>query len=187
MADPDQRMLRFGWMLWAGGLVVFLIALWAAPAAALPVLMPLGGGLLLWLLWRGGRWLWHVALDAPHADWQGRYYEYDGRQIRVLTDNLDELWFCAADVYDVLGLSGSARDPSRVRLAAGRDGLRLAPSTRMLCFTERGLLAWLERRTEARVAPFRRWLQTQVLSPQQRRRERAGLPDDPGAGGARGA
>lgn len=172
-ADPDARMLRSGWLIWAVLLLFALVLAWRLPAEALPLLAVLGGLLLLWPLWRGGRWLWQAIGGAAHADWQGRYFEYDGRQIRILEDDLGDLWIAAADVFDALNLPAAARDPARVRLAAGREGLRAAPGTRLVCFTERGLAAWLERRSGPQVAAFDRWLRTQVLVPHHRKRERA--------------
>ncbi|MDZ7653137.1 MAG: hypothetical protein U5L03_11590 [Burkholderiaceae bacterium] len=174
-ADPDARSLRGGWILWAIGTAVLIVASLATPPERLPLMVVLAAALLLWPLWRGGRRVIHVVLDSAHAPWQGVYYEFDGRQIRILVDDTEALWFCAADVFAVLEIAAGGREPARARLAAGRDGLRHAPGTRMLCFTERGLAAWLERRTERRVATFERWLQTQVIGPHHRKLELAGL------------
>jgi len=170
-------MLRWGWILWAITLGIAGVLLWRAPTEQLPVIVLVGALLLPWLLWRGGRWLWQLIRDAPHEAWNGRYFEFDGRQVRVLVDDDDTLWICAADVFDVLGLTGDTRRSTRVRLSAGRDGLRAAPGSRLLCFTERGLQAWLERRTEARVAVFSRWLNKQVLGPHHKRRTIAGYAE----------
>jgi hypothetical protein len=174
-ADPDARSLRWGWILWAIGTAVLIVAGVGAPPERLPLMVVLAAALLLWPLWRGGRRVIHAVLDSAHAPWQGVYYEFDGRQIRILTDDTEALWFCAADVFEALEIGAGGRDPARARLAAGRDGLRHAPGTRMLCFTERGLAAWLERHTERRVATFERWLQTQVIGPHHRKLELAGL------------
>jgi hypothetical protein len=176
-ADPDARSLRWTWILWAAGTALLAILVYLSPRERLPLFIALAALLLLWPLWRGGRWLWDAVRASAHQPWQGRYFEFDGRQIRVLVDDRDALWFCAADVFDVLGIAGSGRNPARARLSAGRDGLRPAPGTRLLCFTERGLAAWLERRTERRVAGFDRWLRTQVIGPHHRRLEMMGLSE----------
>ncbi len=138
-ADPDARSLRWGWILWAIGTAVLIVAGVGAPPERLPLMVVLAAALLLWPLWRGGRRVIHAVLDSAHAPWQGVYYEFDGRQIRILTDDTEALWFCAADVFEALEIGAGGRDPARARLAAGRDGLRHAPGTRMLCFTEHGL------------------------------------------------
>jgi hypothetical protein len=174
-ADPDARSLRWGWILWAIGTAFLIVAGIGAPPERLPLTVVLAAALLLWPLWRGGRRVIQVVLDSAHAQWQGVYYEFDGRQIRILVDDTEALWFCAADVFAALEIAAGGREPARARLAAGRDGLRHAPGTRLLCFTERGLCAWLERRTERRVATFERWLQTQVIGPHHRKLELAGL------------
>jgi hypothetical protein len=167
--------VRWGWILCAAG-TAGICAAWAlAPATLTPFLAVAAGLLLLWPLWRGGRWLRDAVVDGPQQAWQGRYYEFDGRQVRIFVDDDDALWICAADVLDAVGAQGIARETARVRLAAGRDGLRRAPGSRVLCFTERGLAAWLERRTDARSAAFGRWLTHQVLRPHNRRQELAGI------------
>jgi hypothetical protein len=175
--DPDARSVRWGWILWALCTLALAAALLLTPVERLPLLAVPGGILLLWPLWRGGRWLLAELAGAAHHEWQGRYYEFDGRQIRVLVDDDDELWMCAADVFDAVELKGGASDPQRARLLAGRDGLRHAPGTRLLCFTERGLAAWLERRTGARAVRFARWWRGEVVTPHYRRRELAGLSE----------
>ncbi len=169
--DPDARSVKATWIAWCVAALVLAGLLAITPRERLPLLLIGASLLLLWPLWRGGRLLWEQTLNASMQPWQGSYYEYDGRQIRVLVDDLDDLWFSAADVFDALGVEGKARDLGRARLAAGRDGLRHAPGQRMICFTERGLSAYLDRRTDARSASFQRWLQAQVLRPHHRRRE----------------
>lgn len=167
--DPDARAVKAVWVGWSIATVIFTVLVVAAPTGLLPLLGTGGALLLLWPLWRGGRLLWRQMLDASMQPWQGSYYEYDGRQIRVLVDDIDGLWISAADVFDALGLTGTARDIDRARLVAGRDGLRAAPGERLLCFTERGLSAFLERRTDVRSALFQRWLHAQVVRPHHRR------------------
>jgi hypothetical protein len=169
--------LRWGWIFWGAGTVALAAFVVAAPRERLPLFATLGAVLLLWPLWRGGRWLLDAFVSGPQEEWQGSYYEFDGLQIRVLTDDTDALWFCASDVFDALAIVGSGRDPARARISAGREGLRRAPGTRLLCFTERGLAAWLERRTERRTAAFDRWLKTQVIGPHRRRLELAGVSE----------
>ncbi len=164
-------MLRWGWIAWAALLVVAALLLSSLTALQLAIAAPLGAFLLLWPLWRGGRWLLHRLLSEPQRAWHGRYYEHDGRQIRVLTDEHGQLWVCAADVFDALQLRGGQRDPDRARIKAGREGLRQEPSSGLLCFTERGLISWLERRTDRLSVAFARWLQAQVIAPHHRRRQ----------------
>lgn len=174
--DPDARLLRWGWIAW--GAVTLVLAVWFIHAGRAQLAIALFKSLFLsafwigWLVWRGGRALWHAVRTAPYRDWNGSYYEYDGRQVRVLfSDHDDALFVVAADVHAVLGLDRRATTPERVRAIAGRDGLVRVDGAREDVFTERGLAAWLERRTDERSASLRRWLDTQVIGPHRRKRE----------------
>jgi len=112
---------------------------------------------LLWVLYRAARFGMRMLREAGWQEWNGRYYEFDGRQVRILFDG-EAVWFAAADVFDALGTEPDARDPERVRHIVGRDGLRQAPDSSLLCFSEKGLAAWLDRRTERTATQFARWL-----------------------------
>ena len=173
--DPDERVVRWGWRLWVlwgvigGGLMLadsksgtlgFALVL-TAPFWALWLLWPLYRGLRVWANWQA---------ESAWGDWQGNYYEFDGRQIRVLLVG-DAVWFVAVDVFDALGITGHQRNPERIRQVAGRDGLALPPRGRLLAFSELGLNAWLDRRTDPTAHKFRRWVDKQVLEPYRRRRE----------------
>jgi hypothetical protein len=172
--DPDRSMVRSLWVLWGVMLVLVVpLVLWLGQALnpLLPLLAPVLALLVFWPLWRIGRATIRALLNAPHTPWQGQYFEFDGRQIRVLFDDEDRVWTCARDVFDALGTRTGARIPQRVRLLVGRDGLADAPGTRLLCFTERGLAVWLERRTGRQAAAFQRWWLNEVLNPYRKRQE----------------
>lgn len=172
--QPSALTLRRGWLAWGA---------WLAIAAAL-LLQDLRGGVLtlalvlsapfwaLWIFWLLYRLraTWHRWQSGRGGDWQGRHYEFDGQQIRILFED-DTLRFVAEDIFDALRIEPDARRPERVRQIAGTDGLFDEPSIRLLCFSDRGLDAWLERRSDRAVATFKRWLQTQVREPYRRRRE----------------
>jgi len=174
--DPDARVVRWGWVFWfswlgVGGALLLgdyrggvfgLGAILAAPFWAL---------WLLWALYRAARLGLRILREAAWQEWNGRYYEFDGRQIRILLDD-EAIWFAAADVFDALGTEPYARDPERVRQIVGRDGLRQAPDSSLLYFSQKGLAAWLDRRTERTATQFARWVETQVVGPYRRRRER---------------
>lgn len=175
-------MRRAAWIAFGVLAALLAIVLWrGVPPAAMPIVALYGGLLALWPVWRGSRWLLQAFKYGPHAAWQGAYYEFDGHQVRVVFDDEGAAWLGADDVLDVFGLRGHARNRERLRLIAGRDGVRRAPGTALLCFTERGLRAWLERRTERRVGQFVHWLDTQVLAPQRRKLELAGRQPQPAA------
>jgi hypothetical protein len=175
--DPDARLVRWGWIAW-GAVTIFLIVylLFLKGATAAPVTRwvsaaPLAALWLLWPLVRGGGALWRWMRAAPHAAWNDSYYEFDGRQIRVLFDE-NEIYVVAVDVFAVLGLRGHSTDIARARVIAGRNGLQSLPGRRAQVFTLRGLSAWLERRTEKQAVDFQRWLEREVIAPHRRRREK---------------
>jgi hypothetical protein len=174
--DPGPKVLRWGWFLWMTWAVIGIGLLGedrSGGGFALGLVLSAPFWILwaLWPLYRGWGWLARRASHSRWRDWDGSYYEFDGRQVRVLADG-DALWFAADDVFDALGLAGRQRDPERGRLVAGRDGLAQHPDSGLLVFSEAGLRAWLERRTDPDALKFRRWIELQVIEPHRRRRER---------------
>lgn len=181
--DPDERVVRWGWMLWVlwgviGGGLLLADRKSGTLGFALVLTAPFWGLWLLWPLYRGLRAWAAWQTEGAWGEWQGNYYEFDGRQIRILFAG-DAVWFVAADVLDALGIAGHQRNPERIRQIAGRDGLAVPPRSRLLAFSEVGLRAWLDRRTDLTAHKFRRWVDKQVLEPYRRRRD---LDADSGAG-----
>lgn len=174
-SDPEERILRWGWVAWVawfavgGSLLLYDVSAGKGGLSAV-LTAPFWLLWLLWPLYRGARalWRWHQA--AGWGPWQGQYFEFDGRQIRILFDN-DDIWFVADDVFDVLDISGHQRNPERVRHIAGRDGLTIAGGSSRLVFSERGLTAWLDRRSDLAAHKFGIWVTKQVIEPFRRRRE----------------
>ena len=83
-----------GWKLgqldWA--LVAFVFS---SPMVGVAIARP-----LVELAHDGMTWLWR----SPHEAWQGRYYEFNSRQVRVL-EEAARLWFCAEDVVKACDLA----------------------------------------------------------------------------------
>lgn len=175
--DPDPRVVRWGWVLWfswalVGGALLLGDYRGGVPGIGATLAAPFWVLWALWMLYRGIRAAlrWHAALTWGNAP--GASYEFDGHRIRIgIDDHGEALWFAAADVFDALDTPQDARTPERVRQVAGRDGLQPAPGSRVLSFSEKGLLAWLDRRTERQAAQFTRWVNLQVIAPYRRRRE----------------
>lgn len=171
--DPDARLVRWGWIAWIALTLILALrfAFSGGDAATIQFVssVQLAALWILWPLYRGLRALWHWLRDSPYAAWNGSYYEFDGQQIRLLFDD-ETILIVAADVYAALNLQGRATDERRVRSVAGRDGLLKVPGRREVAFTERGLLAWLDRRNDAKAVAFRRWLDRQVIAPYRKRR-----------------
>jgi hypothetical protein len=173
--DPDERALRWGWVFWFAWLGVggaLLLGDYRAGVLGIGAVLaaPFWALWLLWALYRAARFGMRRLRHSGWQQWDGRYFEFDGRQVRILFDG-DDIWFGAGDVFDVLGTASSARDPDRVRQIVGRDGLQCPPESELLCFSEKGLAAWLDRRSERPAGQLRRWVEAQVVSPYRRRRE----------------
>jgi hypothetical protein len=173
-ADPEARLRRWGWLAFAAWTAIGGWQLWQALRAGADALVgvaltaPLWAAWLLWLLWRASTALRGALARSAYGRWQGSYYEFDGRQIRVLVDD-GEIYVVAADVFDALAIEPRGRAPERVRLLAGRDGLTRLPGEPLAVFTERGLRAWMERRRDAAAVKFGKWFEAQVVEPRRRR------------------
>lgn len=174
--DPDDRIGRWGWFLWwtwlvVGGVLTARAAREGGLASIVVVLLaPFWGAWLLWLVLRGGRWAREWLAASVWGEWNGAYFEYDGRQTRVLFAG-DDVFIAAADVFSACGIQNRGRDIARARLIAGREGIVPAPGTSLLCFTERGLRAWMERRSDQQSGKFMLWFERTVINPYRRRRE----------------
>lgn len=174
--DPDQRIARWGWFLWViwlivgGVLTALLVRVGGLASIVIVLIAPFWGAWLLWLIIRGARRYRGWVEASVWGEWNGSYFEFDGRQMRVLFDG-DSIYIAAADVFDACGIGSRGRDIERARVIAGRDGVVPAPDTRLMCFTERGFRAWMERRTDQASGKFVQWFDRQVVSPYRRRRE----------------
>ena len=180
--DPDERVLRWGWVFWfswlaVGGALLLGDIRGGVPGLGAVLAAPFWGLWALWALYRGARLVLRWLRHSGWQEWSGQYYEFDGRQIRIVFDG-DDIWFAAADVFEVLETAREARDPERVRQIVGRDGLRPAPGTDLLSFSEKGLAAWFDRRTDRTASLFARWIETQVVQPYRRRRELEATGDE---------
>jgi hypothetical protein len=174
--DPDERIIRWGWVFWIAWLAVggaLLLGDYRSGVLGIGAVLaaPFWALWLLWVVYRiaraGARRLRHLNVEG------GTHYEFDGHPIRIEFDG-DTIRFVATDVFEALGTERDARTPERVRQIVGRDGLAPSPDSGRLCFSEKGLAAWLERRTGRAAIQFSRWVELQVVAPYRRRRELEG-------------
>jgi hypothetical protein len=160
--DPDQRMLRWGWIVWGAWTLVGGVRLWrdldsgdASSAAGLLLLVPAWGLWLLWLLWRGSLALRSAIRLQNHAAWHGRYYAFNDRQIRVHFDE-GVIRVPLTDLLLALDLPASAAD--------GDTWL-----------DETVLHEWLRAHPSREAARFAHWFNAEVAAPYRRRRGEAAL------------
>ena len=159
------------WVAWGviGG-TLFLNDLKAGTGAlSLILVAPFWGIWLLWPTYRFARAWWRWQSKGLRSS-NGNYYEFDGRQIRILMQG-HSIWIAADDVFDALDLRGRQRNIARVREIAGRDGLVRPPGSRLMAFSEIGIKAWLDRRTDTAAHKFSNWLDKQVIAPYRKRQE----------------
>jgi hypothetical protein len=174
-ADTDARLLRWGWLAFAAWTVIGGVLLAGGlleggeAIAGIAFVAPLWAAWLLWLLWRCAANARHWAARRAWGEWHGSYFEFDGRQVRVVFEE-DDIYLAAEDVFDVIGTDGHGRAPERVQLIAGRDALIELAERGLLVFTERGLRAWMHRRTETRATKFMVWLDNEVVAPYRKMR-----------------
>jgi hypothetical protein len=173
--EPNPRIVRWGWLLWLLWLVVataLLIDDFKSGVLSLALVLsaPFWALWVGWPIYRGlGGWQrWQARARGGRRD--GGHYEFDGQPIRTFFDG-DRILWSADDVFDALAIHVDARRAERVRQIVGRDGLTAEPASRLLCFSERGLNAWLDRRSEPAAHKFRLWIDKQVIQPYRRRRE----------------
>jgi len=161
--DLELREHRSRWKIWAVGALLVALLVWFTPQT-LPWLVKPIAALLAFVLVAAAGAAWEFVRWRALGIWNGAYYEFDGRQIRVRLED-DAIYVLAIDVFDALDLPGAARDPQRIRALAGRDSLVPDPRGKRLLFTERGLDAWLERRTDRKAVDFQRWFNQAVRLP----------------------
>ena len=175
--DPDERIVRWGWMLWVawgviGGALLLTDVRAGTGALSLVLVAPFWGMWTLWPTYRLLRAWWRWQYESGWAESNGTYYEFDGRRIRIFMQG-DSIWIAADDVFDALGIAGRQRNVARVREIAGRDGLARPPGVSLMAFSEIGIKAWLDRRTDTVAHKFSYWLDKQVIAPYRRRQELA--------------
>ena len=107
----------------------------------------------------GFAWLARQPLKA----WEGRYYEFNGIQVRVVEDD-DKLWFAAKDVLRATGL---AEIPQSF-LATHRDGCR--PIEGLACLDLDTVEAYLARNPGHEPGRFILWARREVEAPWERKR-----------------
>ena len=130
--------------------IVLVIPAWGLLLAK-PILefFPSTYGWFKWLVWR---------------KWQGRYYAFYGRQIRIIMDGRTP-WLVDKDVLAVIGEKPNKHLMRRFDATEYHS----IPGTRMRGFSEKGALRLVEssRHTDAR--KFKLWMEREVFGPLHKR------------------
>ena len=143
-----------GWLLgrrqWA-----LLALVFSSPAIGVAIARP-----LVELAHEGMTWLWR----HPHEAWQGRYYEFNSRQIRVLEDG-GRLWFCVADVVKACDMAVVPDTLPRVRVVEG-----------LSCLAMEQIEALHGSHGGEELGRFLLWARRYVIAPWERKRSGALVP-----------
>lgn len=119
--------------------------------------------------WVAARWivlglsaLKHRAHVRAVGEWNGRYYAFDDRQVRVYWDAAQG-WIHAGDLLKTVGrqLEGSALQ--RIRLRLGEADFRVPEGLDEPCFSETGAVNYLRGVSGDRAWQVRNWLERAVL------------------------
>jgi hypothetical protein len=151
-ATVSWILVRFvGWQS-----TIISVALWGLLLAK-----PLIGLVAAWFNW---------ARREPYAKWQGNYYEFANVQIRILVRS-DGLWFCDADVLQVIG-EKPARGMENIYSAADHQRF---DDERIAAFSEQGVARVLRASRHRDAARMWLWLEREVIKQHYRKLEIAEL------------
>ncbi len=140
-----------------GGLIAAVCAAPFAGVAITPALMALLPAYIDWVTAR----IWQR--------WQGRYYAFDDRQIRIV-EARGCLWFSSKDVHAVLGMSERPALLAQFGAAERRRDDEIGDA-----LSHAGLVRLLARRSDARTQRFMLWAERDVCKPWANKRERAAV------------
>lgn len=161
----DAKQIAFSFAI---RLVLAFAVLWAVHhyigLITMVIATPIAGALLAKpILEAGGNWL-HWARKQPYAEWQGRYYEFAGTQIRIIEIG-KELWVADADLLRVIGekpslMLGSVYDS---------QDYGAIPDSGLHGFSPGGALKVLSASSHYESKRMLLWLQREVYKPHQRK------------------
>ncbi|MCC6658701.1 MAG: hypothetical protein IT512_11000 [Rhodocyclaceae bacterium] len=154
-------------------LAVGFLAIWGLPwPRGLVGVAPIGWVLSRWIVFGFSHFKRH-AYEKACAEWQGKYFEFDGMQMRIeCTD--EEVRVAADDIFRLLGVQPGEADRRRLVMSHGAVGYRREPGVPDT-FSEEAVLAYLAGRRDKQAPRLRAWLERQVFANLRARRER-GLP-----------
>jgi hypothetical protein len=142
-------------------MIVFVLMI---PVIGVLMASPILESLASWFNW---------ARKQPYEKWQGNYYEFANIQIRIIEDG-GGLWFCDADVFQVLGIS-PAMAASRISLFQAHER-RYFSQHKLHAFSEDGVKRLLAKSQHRESRPMLLWIEREVLKPHRRKIELRDMP-----------
>lgn len=137
----------------AGGWIGFVLSIPLCGIALAKPLVELFGESIAWLS------------HQPLRQWEGRYYEFNGIQIRIYEDD-DKLWFVAKDVLRATNLPAIPES----FIATHSQGFKVLAGTSLTCLDLDTLEKMLARSREYELERFILWGRREVETPWERKR-----------------
>ena len=109
-------------------------------------------------------WIYKYFRDAPLKPYQGIYYAFDGKQVRVLEIN-KALWVVDIDILAIIGLVCS--DSSRRQ--AQHSEYRYIESQKLWVYAEQAVLRLVQNSKHPNAHRLKFWLQREVYFPYSQR------------------
>ena len=144
---------------WANGRPIW----WAVPIG---VVSGLFAGWASWAIF-GIASLERIAAHRVHG---GRHHYFEQQEIRVVFDEVDDLWVCLDDMRKCIG-----GDAAAIRHYAAHEATTFEGRGRATYLSVDGTRRYLRLARHPDLLKFTKWFETDLLAPIERRRER-GLP-----------
>lgn len=177
LLKPDRPLavvvLRIGTGVALVGLAWWWLGRHESRASAEIGILLVGAALALWLAptfvdLPGAYWRW--LKEREYERWQGRYYAFENRQIRI--DWLDErVWIVLDDAAPAAGLDLNQAEVAAISALERREHAEF----QTWVVSDQALLELLDRRSHRQAQKFRLWLTREVLPPLYTKAERADL------------
>lgn len=108
--------------------------------------------------------------DDAVREWNGRYFAFNEYQVRIFWDK-QRVWVKAADVFRVLGESPDSISRRKIAVRLGPDGFGTPARKEGECFTDQGVISYLNARGDLTSVQFRRWFEREVFAILHKQRE----------------
>lgn len=122
--------------------------------------------LIAWVL---ARWLFmflavldRKAAERAVGEWNGRYYAFSDRQLRVHWDEAG-IWVDADDLFRAAGRSPDQGGRKRIRLRLGAQGYCVPAGLERECLSQESALLYLAGLDDDLSCKLRRWLEREVF------------------------
>jgi len=167
--SPDTNLLLHAIILGICGGIIYVVGL---PWGGIVVAFPVAWVISRWIVMLIGKVKRRAEEDAT-ADWNGRYFEYESRQVRIYWDS-EAVWIVADDVFIHLGEHPDAVARKKIQIRLGADHFAKIPDVGLDGFTGEGLLRYLGKSQRSEFHRLKLWFEREAL-PNIHNRQELGL------------